>query len=402
MATTLKLQYGTATALTVTGIGTLTNGSSAISATVDNTTTLYLDVKVELVFATAATGTVATGTVELWAKESIDNTDFDDDTNDKLVGVVALAAAGVQTRKRILQPRLGARRVHAALLAASHQERHRCAAFTSATVTYRGALCCSRSKLHAVRATPPETRWKPEPWPWTWSALAEPYASIAKSCTFLLPMWEHRRRSALPCNANAADPADRDHLWRPVLTAAALTRTAGTLDHLIGPAGFQPVANPNAGYTLFGVANPAASTVAAGSGTLFLMRRTVPYIQYGIMFNFDISAVEGSSGSLTAYQEQTSNTRFNATAASMVNGQWHSFASRLSGSSLTAWRDGAIVATNNSGPTTTLVDPAQILCIGGLNASGYGVRLAASPSSRPLTGRSPIGKCRPCTPIRWV
>jgi hypothetical protein len=91
------------------------------------------------------------------------------------------------------------------------------------------------------------------------------------------------------------------------------------------------------------------------------------------MFNFDISAVEGSSGSLTAYQEQTSNTRFNATAASMVNGQWHSFASRLSGSSVTAWRDGAIVATNNSGPTTTLVDAAQILCIGGLNASGYGV-----------------------------
>src|SRR4051794_25497523 len=176
------------------------------------------------------------------------------------------------------------------------------------------------------------TRWKPDPWPWTWSALAEPYASIAKSCTFLLPMWEQ--------GGNQRCVVTRTVLTRQTGTAygggpygSALTRTAGTLDHLLGPAGFQPVANPNAGYTIFGVANPAASTVAAGSGTLFLMRRTVPYIQYGLMFNFDISAVEGSSGSLTAYQEQTSNTRFNATAASMVNGQWHSFASRLSGSS---------------------------------------------------------------------
>jgi hypothetical protein len=140
--TTYNLSYGTATALTVTGIGTLTNGSSAISATVDNTTTLYLDVKVELVFATAATGTVATGTVELWAKESIDNTDFDDDTNDKLVGVVALAAAGVQTRKRIFS----LASVFGGSVPPYWQVRVRNAtggAFTSATVTYRGAVLVS-------------------------------------------------------------------------------------------------------------------------------------------------------------------------------------------------------------------------------------------------------------------
>ena len=132
-----KLQYATASALTVTGIGTLANGSSAISATVDNTTTLFMDVKIELVFATAS-GATATGTVEVWAKESIDNTDFDDDSNDKLVAVVVLAAAGIQTRKRIVS----LASAFGGTIPPYWQVRIRNAtgaAFTSASATYRGA-----------------------------------------------------------------------------------------------------------------------------------------------------------------------------------------------------------------------------------------------------------------------
>lgn len=138
MATTLKLLYDTAASLTVTGIGTLANATSATSSTVDNTTTLYVDALVELVFATAS-GATATGTVEVWGKGSIDNSDFDDDTNDRLIGVVALAAAGVQTRKRILQ--LAA--AFGGTLPPYWQLRIRNAtgaAFTSASVNYRGAL----------------------------------------------------------------------------------------------------------------------------------------------------------------------------------------------------------------------------------------------------------------------
>lgn len=138
---TYNLSYGTTTSLTVTGIGTLANGSSATSATVDNTTNLFLDVKVELVFATAS-GATATGTVELWAKESIDNSDFDDDTNDKLVGVVAMAAAGVQTRKRVFS----LASVFGGAVPPYWQIRVRNAtggAFTSATVSYRGAVLVS-------------------------------------------------------------------------------------------------------------------------------------------------------------------------------------------------------------------------------------------------------------------
>lgn len=133
-----KLAYGTATSLTVTGLATLANGSSATSATVDNTTNLFIDAKVELVFATGA-GATATGTVEIWAKESIDNTDFDDDPNDKLVAVCVLAAAGAQTRKRIVS----LASVFGGTIPPYWQLRVRNAtgaALTSATATYRGAL----------------------------------------------------------------------------------------------------------------------------------------------------------------------------------------------------------------------------------------------------------------------
>ena len=128
--------YGTTTTLTVTGLGTLANGSSVISATVDNTTNLFLDVQVEVVFATAA-GATATGTLEVWAKESIDNTDFDDDSNDTLIAVAVLAAAGVQTRKRIVH----LASVFGGSIPPYWQLRIRNAtgaALTSASVAYRG------------------------------------------------------------------------------------------------------------------------------------------------------------------------------------------------------------------------------------------------------------------------
>ena len=94
------LSYGTTTALTVTGLGTLASNGSATSATVDNTTNLFIDVQGEILFGTSA-GAVATGTLELWGKASIDGTDFDDDVNDRLIGVCVLAAANAQSRKRI-------------------------------------------------------------------------------------------------------------------------------------------------------------------------------------------------------------------------------------------------------------------------------------------------------------
>lgn len=102
----IKFLYGTATTLTVTGLATLANATSATSATVTNTTTSQLDALAEVVVTTAS-GATATGIVEIWAKGSIDGTDFDDDSNDKWIGSIAMAAAGIQTRKRIVSVAAG-------------------------------------------------------------------------------------------------------------------------------------------------------------------------------------------------------------------------------------------------------------------------------------------------------
>lgn len=134
--TDFTLRYGTTTSLTVTGLATLANGSSATSATVDNTTTLFIDALIELTFTT---GTVsATGTVEIWAKGSIDNTDFDDDLNDRLVGTVVLTGTTSQTRKRIA----GLAAAFGGTLPPYWQVRIRNAtgaALTAGAVSYRGA-----------------------------------------------------------------------------------------------------------------------------------------------------------------------------------------------------------------------------------------------------------------------
>jgi hypothetical protein len=93
--------YTSATTLTVTGLTTLANGSSATSPIIDNTADLNLDALIEVEVATAS-GATATGYVEIYIKASVDGTDFDDDNNDKWAGTVNLVTAGVATRRRII------------------------------------------------------------------------------------------------------------------------------------------------------------------------------------------------------------------------------------------------------------------------------------------------------------
>lgn len=93
--------YGSATTITVTGLATLANGSSATSPTIDNTTNLFLDALLEIETATAS-GASATGYVEIFIKASIDGTDFDDDNNDKWAGTTNLVTGGAATRRRIV------------------------------------------------------------------------------------------------------------------------------------------------------------------------------------------------------------------------------------------------------------------------------------------------------------
>lgn len=88
-----KAAYGTTTAITVT-VNSLANNGSATSTAIDNTTNLFLDANVEVVVVSAASGTSATGFVEVFAKGSIDNTDFSSDTADRKIGTIGVVANG--------------------------------------------------------------------------------------------------------------------------------------------------------------------------------------------------------------------------------------------------------------------------------------------------------------------
>jgi hypothetical protein len=88
---TSKAAYGTATSITVT-LASLANNGSATSSAIDNTTNLFLDANVEVIVVSAASGTSATGYVEVFAKASIDNADFASDTADRKIGTIGVAA----------------------------------------------------------------------------------------------------------------------------------------------------------------------------------------------------------------------------------------------------------------------------------------------------------------------
>lgn len=98
---TIKIDYDTDTALTVTGLATLANGSSATSATIDNSSTQYLDILLEVKVTTGAGATINTW-VEVWAKPSIDNTDFSTDFADFWISNISVPVAGAASYRAVL------------------------------------------------------------------------------------------------------------------------------------------------------------------------------------------------------------------------------------------------------------------------------------------------------------
>jgi hypothetical protein len=130
----IKPVYGASTALTVTGLSTLANGSTVTSATVTNTD--YLDA---LVYVTINVGAaaLATGVVEVYAVGSTDGTNFDTNANDKWIGTVSLVAAGTQTTNRVMTVAAS----FGGVMPPSWRVRFRNStgdALTAATVSYRG------------------------------------------------------------------------------------------------------------------------------------------------------------------------------------------------------------------------------------------------------------------------
>lgn len=100
-----KLLYASAATLSVTNITGLGNVSSANSAAIDNSTTGYFDIEIMLQVTTGSA--TANTTVEIWVKGSLDGTNFEDDNNDTLVGVISVVTSGVQTLRRIVSAASG-------------------------------------------------------------------------------------------------------------------------------------------------------------------------------------------------------------------------------------------------------------------------------------------------------
>ena len=93
----LKLAYSNATSLTVTGLNSLANQSTATSDAVDNTTNLYLDYLVEVSIADVAEA--GSNTVFVYAISSVDGTNYSDLQSTNLsapavVGAVPCRGAG--------------------------------------------------------------------------------------------------------------------------------------------------------------------------------------------------------------------------------------------------------------------------------------------------------------------
>ena len=86
-----KPVFGTTTAITIT-LASLGNSNSATSSTIDNTSDRFIDANVEIIVVSAASGTTATGYVEVFVKGSIDGTDFATDTADRKIGAFGVVA----------------------------------------------------------------------------------------------------------------------------------------------------------------------------------------------------------------------------------------------------------------------------------------------------------------------
>jgi len=74
LGTTFEPLYSSATAITVTSVASLTSGSAAGSAVVDNSTNLYEDALVGVTIVTGASGTSSAGVVTVYAYSDVDGT----------------------------------------------------------------------------------------------------------------------------------------------------------------------------------------------------------------------------------------------------------------------------------------------------------------------------------------
>lgn len=87
------------TSLTVTGLSSLANGADATSNVVDNSSGNFLDGVFEASIQTAASGTSATGYVDIFLQPSLDNSNFPDTSNDLYLDTIQVSANSTTYKK---------------------------------------------------------------------------------------------------------------------------------------------------------------------------------------------------------------------------------------------------------------------------------------------------------------
>ena len=98
----IQQDYGAAAfALDMSGAATIGNGVSGLSDALDNRTRKFLDYHIMVGVTTGGSAT-ATGLIEIYVKGSVDGVVYEDDGNDRWIGTITLAAAGAQTRNRLV------------------------------------------------------------------------------------------------------------------------------------------------------------------------------------------------------------------------------------------------------------------------------------------------------------
>ena len=98
----IQQDYGAAPfALGMSAAATIGNGVSGVSDELDNRTRKFLDYHI-MVSVTTGGAATATGLVEIYARGSVDGTVYEEEGNDRWIGTITLAAAGAQTRARLV------------------------------------------------------------------------------------------------------------------------------------------------------------------------------------------------------------------------------------------------------------------------------------------------------------
>lgn len=208
-------------------------------------------------------------------------------------------------------------------------------------------------------------------WAWNKAELHPQFAAMTPGLSLLIPMWDVGG-DAVNLIDERSFPARSGTSWTNGPTGSQSTRTAGTNDHFHSNGSYQ-VADAGEDWTIFSFANPLGTIVSTtrNAGALFYQRRGSSAEQWGLLVNFNASGVE-SAGEFTPYLQNSAGSIAGAMVSNVVDGDWHAWGGRRSGSTLSAWVDG-----NQRASTATIggtLHSATMTCqIGGINFSNYGI-----------------------------